>query len=175
MHRLFFALWPDAGLRRGIAEAANGNLELRAAGGRPMAPDRYHMTLQFLGDFDTVGPEVFDALGAAAMRVTVLPPFPLFLDRIGSFGGGRIVWMGCSTPPPLLMRLHRDLGGTLGAADASSKSESTFIPHLTLRRHARGAIEQAIAPLRWWAGDFVLIDSTEGEYRIAGRWPLAGA
>jgi len=175
MHRLFFALWPDAALRRGIAEAAEAHPAIRAAGGRAEAAARYHLTVQFLGDFRALAPAMLDALGAAATGVAALPPFELLLDRIGSFSAGRVVWIGCGAPPPQLLQLHRDLGEALAAVDIASKVAPTFIPHLTLRRHAHGAIEQAIPPLRWWARDFVLIDSTAGAYRIVGRWPLTGA
>jgi len=175
MHRLFFALWPDAALRRGIARAAEGHPAVRNAGGRAEAVDRYHLTLRFLGDFDALAPGMLDALGAAATGVATRPPFELIIDRIGSFGPGRVVWMGCQAPPPQLVQLHRDLGEALAAAGIASKESSTFIPHLTLRRNAHGPVEQAIPPLRWWARDFVLIDSSAGEYRIIGRWSLAGA
>jgi 2'-5' RNA ligase len=175
MHRLFFALWPDATLRRGIAEAAEANPAVCKAGGRAEAADRYHLTLRFLGDFDVLPPGTLDALGAAATGVAIRSPFELLLDRIGSFGAGRVVWMGCQAPPPQLVQLHRELGEALAAADIASKESSAFVPHLTLRRHAHGTIEQTIPPLRWWARGFVLIDSTAGAYRIVGRWPLAGA
>ena len=175
MHRLFFALWPDATLRRGIAEVAEAHPAIRAAGGRAEAADRYHLTVQFLGDFRALAPAMLDALGAAATDVAALPPFELLLDSIGSFSAGRVLWMGCQAPPPRLVQVHRELGEALAAADVAAKEAPTFIPHVTLRRHARGPVEQAIPPLRWRARDFVLIDSTAGEYRIIGRWPLAGA
>ena len=175
MHRLFFALWPDATLRRGIAEAAEALPAIRAAGGRAEAADRYHLTVQFLGDFHALAPAVLDAPGAAATSVSALPAFELLLDRIGSFSAGRVLWIGCGAPSPQLLQLHRHLGEALAGVGFASKAPPTFIPHLTLRRHAHGAIEQAIPPLRWWARDFVLIDSTAGAYRIVGRWRLAGA
>ena len=146
-----------------------------ATRGRAEADDRYHLTLRFLGDFDALAPGMLDALGAAATGVATRPSFELLLDRIGSFGAGRVVWMGCQAPPPQLVQLHRELGDALAAAGTASQESSTFIPHLTLRRHARGPVEQAIPRLRWWARDFVLIDSSAGEYRLIGRWLLAGA
>jgi len=175
MHRLFFALWPDATLRRGIAGAAEGLPAVRNAGGRAEAAERYHLTLHFLGDFDALAPGTLDALGAAARGVAIRPPFELIFDRIGSFGSGRVVWMGCQLPPPQLVQLHQQLGEALAAAGVVSKESPTFIPHLTLRRHAHGPVEQTIPPLRWWARDFVLIDSTAGAYRLIDRWPLEGA
>ena len=47
--------------------------------------------------------------------VAALPPFELLLDRIGSFSAGRVVWIGCRTPPPQLVQLHRELGEALAA------------------------------------------------------------
>lgn len=175
MHRLFFALWPDATLRRAIAEVADGHPALRIAGGRAEVAGRYHLTLRFLGDFGALAPQLLDALGVAAAGVAGLPPFELLLDRIGSFGAGRVVWMGCRQPTQELARLHGDLDNALAGADVAAKEAPTFIPHLTLRRHAHGPVEQEIPPVRWWARDFVLIDNTTGDYRVIGRWPLTGA
>ena len=176
MHRLFFALWPDATLRRGIAEVAEAHPAIRAAGGRAEAADRYHLTVQFLGDFRALAPAMLDALGAAATDVAALPPFEL-LARPASDRSVPAVSCGWDARRHRRdsCKLHRDLGEALAAAGVASKEAPTFIPHVTLRRHARGPVEQAIPPLRWWARDFVLIDSTAGEYRIIGRWPLAGA
>ena len=46
VRRLFFALWPDAGLRQSI-EAARARLYPLA--GRPVDPVQLHVTLAFLG------------------------------------------------------------------------------------------------------------------------------
>jgi 2'-5' RNA ligase len=51
LHRLFFALWPDDALRVRIADVAAKAITAHASGGRSLKPDRYHVTLQFLGDF----------------------------------------------------------------------------------------------------------------------------
>ena len=45
--RLFYALWPDEGLRNRLAAA--GATAARQSSGRPVPPGNYHLTLAFLG------------------------------------------------------------------------------------------------------------------------------
>ena len=47
LHRLFFALWPDDATRARLAQAA------RQWSHRPVADDKLHMTLHFLGACST--------------------------------------------------------------------------------------------------------------------------
>ena len=65
-HRLFFALWPDPALRKRIATTVAGLERDNAPGGRRLNPDRYHLTLQFLGDFQPLRQSVVDAAIVAA-------------------------------------------------------------------------------------------------------------
>jgi 2'-5' RNA ligase len=82
-HRLFFALWPAAALRKRIATTVAG-LGDNAPGGRRLNPDRYHLTLRFLGDFQPLRQSVLDDAIVAAGSIR-LPPFDLVLDLAGSF------------------------------------------------------------------------------------------
>jgi 2'-5' RNA ligase len=170
MHRLFFALWPDDALRRDIERVADQSL--RGVGGRPVRPMRYHMTLQFLGDFGFLAPARVDTLAAAATQATGVPSFDVLLDRIGSFGTGRVAWMGCTQVPAELIQLHHGLGQALSAAGFATQVSGGFVPHVTLRRNTRGQGDASIPPLRWRVRGFVLVDSTAGEYRMLGQWPL---
>ena len=79
MHRLFFALWPDEALRPRIAQAAASIVSEHAPGGRALKPDKYHVTLQFLGDFRPLPPSLVDSAKAAAAAVRS-PAFELSLD-----------------------------------------------------------------------------------------------
>ena len=51
-YRLFFALLPDEATRARIHQAAVQLQAQHAPRGRWIDPGRYHLTLQFLGDFD---------------------------------------------------------------------------------------------------------------------------
>ena len=174
-HRLFFALWPDAALRKQIATTVPGLERDNAAGGRRMNPDRYHLTLQFLGDFKPLRQDVLDAAIAAAASVH-LPPFDLVLDLAGSFPKAGVRWLGASTVPETLQQLWNELGQALTSAQVPVRSMPTFNPHLTVLRDVRKPLPPTpVQPLSWAVREFVLVDSVSGAhpaYRVLGHWPL---
>ena len=175
-HRLFFALWPDAALRKRIATTVAG-LERDNPGGRRLNPDRYHLTLQFLGDFQPLRQSVLDAAIVAAGSIR-LPPFDLVLDLAGSFPKAGVCWLGASTAPETLQQLWNELGRALTGARVQVRSAPTFSPHLTVLRDVRKPLPPTpIQPLPWPVREFVLVDSVSGAhpaYRVLGRWPLQG-
>ena len=174
-HRLFFALWPDAALRNRIATTVAGLERDNATGGRRLNPDRYHLTLQFLGDFHPLRQSVLDAAIVAGGSIR-LPPFDLLLDLAGSFPEAGVCWLGASTVPESLQRLWNELGGALTGARVQVGPAPTFSPHLTVLREVRRLLPPTpIQPLPWRVREFVLVDSVSGAhpaYRLPGRWPL---
>ncbi|HEY5781616.1 MAG TPA: RNA 2',3'-cyclic phosphodiesterase [Lysobacter sp.] len=174
MHRLFFALWPDDSLRQRIDETAAQLEREHAPGGRRLRADRYHLTLQFLGDFQPLPPSLVDDACAAAGTVRQAP-FDLTLDCAGSFRGSNVWWLGSHAVPPGLQQLWDRLGQSLLQARVRVKSSSQpFAPHLTIQRDVRRHIALLpTSPLRWHVGEFALIDSQPGRpYTVLGRWPL---
>jgi 2'-5' RNA ligase len=176
VHRLFFALSPDTGLRQRIADVSLQLEREHAPGGRALKPDRYHLTLQFLGDFQPLRPSVVDAARQAADSVR-LPAFELSLDHAGSFPGSNVWWLGTHGVAPGLQALWDALGVALARAGVQVKSSQRFAPHLTIRRDVRRQIEPlALEPLRWTVRDFVLFDSMPGEpYEVLHRRRLQDA
>jgi RNA 2',3'-cyclic 3'-phosphodiesterase len=175
IHRLFFALWPDEDVRRAIAARAADVAAACAPGGRPSAPGRYHLTLQFLGTFKPLPSALVDRAIAAADSVRA-QAFSLMLDRVGSFERNRVWWLGPGAAPPGLQSLHERLGAALAATGLPPDEDATrFVPHVTLGRKLQQRFEpRATKPLAWVVRDFVLVDSAAGEpdYRILRRWPL---
>jgi 2'-5' RNA ligase len=174
-HRLFFALWPGDDVRRAIGARAAEVALACAPGGRPSAPARYHLTLQFLGTFKPL-PEALVERAVAAADGVRAQAFSLVLDRVGSFERNRVWWLGLDAAPPGLRSLHERLGVALAASGLSPAEDAArFIPHLTLGRKLQQRLQpRAIDPLDWPVRDFVLVDSAAGapDYRIVRRWPL---
>ena len=173
-HNLYFALQPDAEAARALC-ALEG---LRAAPGRPMDPDRLHISLSSLGIHRQLPPrQIIEAVQAAgSVRRT---PFVVELDRIATWGRGLgplpvVAWSGegvCGVHG-LHEVLHEGLAGTA----EWRRRKPAIEPHLTLwRAHGRVA-ERFIAPIHWWVREFVLIDSRygEGRHEIVDRFPLIG-
>jgi len=174
-HRLFFALWPAAALRNRIATTVAGLERDSAPGGRRLNPDRYHLTLQFLGDFQPLRQSLLDAAIVAAGSIR-LPPFDLVLDVSGSFPKAGVWWLGATTTPETLQRLWNELDRALTSARVQVRSAPAFSPHLTVLRDVRKPLPPTpIQPLPWPVREFVLVDSVSGThpaYRVLGRWPL---
>jgi len=140
--RLFVAVDIDDRTRGGVARAIDvlrTALEAAQSTARVswVAPDRLHLTLQFIGQVseDT----------AAAIEARLGPPFelPAFEMRLGSIGtfppGGRprVVFLALDRGADALAVLHEEVQRRL--ADVPFRRESrAFSPHLTLARFKHG-------------------------------------
>lgn len=168
-HNLFFALWPGDDVRAQIGDRAQALCAGRGAHGRPVKPARYHLTLQFLGEFDEVPQALLDdAIHVAAHLET--SAFALTLDQAGSFG--HVWWLGCTRCPAALHALRR------GLDTVPARAPDRFTPHVTVLRGAGAQLPtMPITPVAWPVREFVLIDSEVASptpYRVVGRWPLHG-
>ncbi|MGH8076734.1 MAG: RNA 2',3'-cyclic phosphodiesterase [Lysobacter sp.] len=174
IRRLFFALWPDQALRERIEETTVRLADAHGTRGRPTAPERYHLTLQFLGDFQGRQQPLIDSVVAAADSVRSAA-FELMLDHAGSFGRTKVGWLGPASMPAGLQRLWDALGLALAKRGIRPKSAASLTPHVTVLRGMRKPLPPiAIPPLVWSADSFVLIESRfgQGAYAEVQRWPL---
>jgi 2'-5' RNA ligase len=168
--RLFFALWPDEGVRSALAAAAH---EAQAqAGGRAVSPEKIHLTLFFIGSTGRARVPAIEALGASLRS----SPFELVLDTLGYWRRNGIVWCGAARCPEALARLAADLCEAL-AREGVRAEERPYVPHVTLVRDAARAPRNiAFAPSAWRAREFVLVESAPDRgsvrYMIRARWPL---
>lgn len=175
IHNLFFALWPDEATRARIAAAADALRRGPAPQGRWLKPERYHLTLEFLGEHAAFPAALAERAAQAAADVQAAA-FDLDLDIAGSFGNTKIpCWLGCRTMPEGLGRLHENLRTAL-AARGCRVVRTQLVPHVTILRDADRALQAVLpAPLRWRIDEFVLIDSRTqpfAPYRVLGRWAL---
>src|SRR5262245_11561929 len=151
--RLFFALWPDEGVRAQLAGWARA---LHAVcGGRPTRTENLHMTLAFLGSIETERIAVVErAAGEVAPRAGVL-----VLDRPGFWKRSRIVLAGASAVPAALSELVLDLRSAL-ARHGVEFDPKEFASHVTLLRDAREPRAMpALEPIRWNLNGFALVRS----------------
>lgn len=176
LHRLFFALMPDELTRERLHRAAEQLKATHAPLGRWINPRRYHLTLQFLGDFDGLPPQVVRQASTAAASVRVAP-FTLVVDRAGSFRNRSIPWwLGPSADAPGAGSLWQDLGTALASAGVRLPGGQGFRPHVTVLRDAGAALaETAIDPIPWRVESFTLVHSVLGAhsaYTPLGTWAL---
>jgi len=175
-HRLFFALLPDAPARASIAAAADAARAAHGFRGAGIDVSRYHMTLQFLGDFPAAPHAEIERAKNAAANLRA-EPLEFTLDRIVSFGRGRFpcVLRTSSATEPALRLFWQRLYFALIRAGFSNKLECNFTPHVTLGYgDVPLAQELPIAPIAWPVREFVLLESLVGRsiYNMLGRWSL---
>ncbi len=167
--RLFLALWPDPGVRRGLLGIRDGLSGFR---GRPTHPEDMHITLVFLGQVEQQRRACVEQV-AAAVRGR---PFELQIDQVGFWGRPRILWSGPSTVPEELKQLVQEFKITL--ADCGFEPERRpYAAHVTLARKARPVgFQELERPLSWPVEEFVLVASRTGgdppRYRVLKRWRL---
>ena len=144
--RLFFALWPDDGLRdqlRRVSEPA-----VRLAGGRPVPPANYHLTLAFLGGLPA---DRLDAvIGVAG---TVRMP-SLEFDSTATAASGAPNLLAGSAGAAGARDARRLALAIAGAARAYQPRSVPRAPHAVPQVSA--SLRSGSAPDPWTARDFVL-------------------
>ena len=151
--RLFFALWPDEGVRGQMRDHLLP--QLTSLRGKPQRPDQWHVTLVFLGE---VPASRRGALLASAHGIQA-SPFTLTFDAIEYWRRPRVVCMTASvTPAPL-----HDLVETMRAAlqsEGFAPDPRPYRPHVTLARKVFAAQEFSFPePIAWPAHRFTLVRS----------------
>ena len=166
-HRVFFALWPDDATRAAISRATRD--AVRLSGGRPIAKERLHVTIAFLGELTAAGLDV--ARGVPPIPVG---PFELTFDAVGIWPESKILWLAPSTVPDALSQLEERLWTELVERGFRAE-ERVYRPHVTLARRAR-PIEASVEPVVFSVADLALVESfPDGRnvhYEVLERWPL---
>lgn len=163
MPRLFIALWPGPRVRQALAETLAGRSW--AAGGHPVAIEKLHLTLHFLGQVpDGRVPDI------AAALARPVHAFELRLDLAQTWRGGLAV-LSPRKVPQRLRQLHAELASTLERLGLRVEARE-FRPHVTLARHSRPSESFALVPvLRWRVSGFALVQSTtDGRYEVLRRY-----
>lgn len=165
--RVFFALWPDDATRSALVRATKH--AVRLCGGRPIAKDRLHITVAFLGG---VSEEQLASVRAAAP--VAVGAFELTLDLLGVWPQSRVLWLAGRHVPDELNALEHELWKRL-ARRGFAPEERIYRPHVTLARRAR-PVEEAVDPVSWRVTELALVESLPDgrnvHYEVLERWPL---
>jgi len=167
-HRLFFALLPPPEIAARVGRLRDG-LGAAKAGVRD---DRLHITSLIFDDLPFPPPrQLLEAMMEAAGSLKAAPP-EIVLDKLIS--NGRTSCLVPGKPLPLLNAFHTELFDALAKRGLPPRRGWRFSPHMTLLYDPQIRRSGAIAPIRWEATEFVLIDSLLGQTRhiILDRWPL---
>jgi 2'-5' RNA ligase len=182
---LFLAVDPPP---TAVADLDRALAPLRVAPGAPRwtPPDRWHVTLVFLGDVPA--PRLAPLLGAVGSAVAGTPVLSLRLAGGGRFGAGSrpaVLWAGLAGD---VVRLTALAGRLAGAARAVGLpvEDRPFRAHLTVGRWRAGqdsdpALAERLADHRgpvWTAAEVALWRShlgADARYERVTAWPLGSA
>ena len=169
--RLFFAVFPDRVTALRIAKLAHQLRGIHGLKGRPLAADRYHVSLHHVGDYAGLPEGVVSAASRAASGA-VMPRFAVAFDRAASFrgrpGNQPLVLRGDDGVIGLTM-LQDAVGSALEMAGLGPRAPH-YTPHLTLLYGDRFVADHPVEPVGWTVHEFVLVHSLLGRSRYL---PLA--
>lgn len=174
--RLFFAVFPDApAAERIAAEAVRLRVRHRLRG-KPLAADRFHITLLHIGDYHGLPKGIVVDAIAGAEKVSA-PPVEVAFDQVGSFAtrNGNLPLVLRASEADALLAFQRILCTEMIKAGVRYKGGAQFTPHVTLLYDAASVPIEPIDPIRWTAADFVLVHSLLGQTRHIplARWSLS--
>jgi 2'-5' RNA ligase len=173
-HNLFFGLLPEERTRQRMNREVERLRTAHDVQGRWIKPDRYHMTLHYLGTFSELPEELVSRAcqGAGEIR---MPEFDLVLDRAGHFAQG-VGWLGSEQTDPRLQQLWEALRLALTRVHVRIQGHAAFKPHVTVLRDARRGLPAGpTEPIVWPVREFALIDSQLGshnEHVVVQSWQL---
>ena len=177
--RLFFALDPEAELKRHIDDWRFSNFrELTISGRARLVPaDNFHVTLAFIGDVeqrdvDSLCSGVDDLADEGGLETG-----QLLLSELGYWQRPGILWLGPRECPASLHHLVRKLK-SVGARFGGRRGVKPFMPHLTLFRGCDVPPPQSIERPGFYLkyGQFLLMQSTRSgsgvRYQPLALWKL---
>jgi 2'-5' RNA ligase len=130
--RSFIALPSSAELNSRLTEVQRELME-EHANAKWDTPDKFHITLKFLGDVDSADiTELADSLSIAA---SALPSFQLVYSSIGAFPDlvhPKVIWAGAELNEPLVT-LQREIDSVCERLGFPRETRA-FHPHITLGR-----------------------------------------
>jgi 2'-5' RNA ligase len=168
---LFFSIFPDQAAAVRIANAAEHFRRAYGLKGAPCLTDRFHVTVQGLGNYDGL-PRSVIAKAIEAGAAVMSRPFEVAFDRVTSFAGSDALVLCGGDGVDGLVMFHHDLSVALRKFGLSADSQ--FTPHITLLYDGRRIERQFIEPIRWTVRDFVLVHSLRGRtmHIPLERWHL---
>ena len=173
---LFFALLPDTARAVRIAQLAQQWRDEHGLKGKPLATERFHVTLHHLGNHRGLPQDIVMRAGKAAAAV-VVAPFELGFDRTLSFlgrAGNRPFVLVGGDGLVALTAFEQVLGVALEKGGFGYRAKPRYTPHVTLQYDERSIAEQTVETVAWTAHEFVLVHSLIGKNRhvVLARWPL---
>jgi len=152
-HRLFFAMWPDDGIRHQLDTIAR---QYRPGKSRAIPVTNLHATLIFLGSQPE---ESLSDIQTAASSIKG-QPFTLISQQIQVWRKPRVMCLCPDQVPNELMTLHHQLQQALNEVGVTTENRK-YQPHVTLARKENHPYkpDRLTSPIHWQVNGFSLIES----------------
>ena len=178
---MFIAIVPDEEMAKRIKGLGHEVGKLLGVRGKFRPMELLHITLCHVGTYrgglrpghEKIARRICEEVASR------FHPVEVGLDRVGCFTGredGLPFVLQSTDADPDLYALNESLVTGLLKQGVRSSGNQGFTPHVTMA-YVKEAVDQVpIQPIRWTAGEIVLIHSLVGksEHRVLGRWPLVG-
>jgi 2''-5'' RNA ligase len=170
-HNWFFALRPSVEDAARIHAQTQGLLDGAGIRAKRIAPERLHITLEFIGD--EVDDEILERAYRAADMIR-FPPIDAQFDAALTFSrsSGPLVLVG-GAGLDAVRKLRSELACAL--ADHGFKLPRNYEPHMTLCYDSRHRLRRTtIEPISFHTAEFALVKSHIGfsRHEVLRTWPL---
>jgi len=169
---LFFAVLPDEQTAARLIDVQARLVNRHRLRGTLMEPDRLHVTLRLVGNYDGLRDSTVDEAKRAADSVA-MNPFDVAFSHAATLGGDAFALFR-GEGSEALVALGDAIGVAMAKVGLRSSASQFKTPHISLLRSPLRVPEEMVEPVRWTAREFVLIQSLIGkkEHRVKARWPL---
>lgn len=184
-HNLYLAVRPPPEVAAAISAVLQAFRRRHRITGRPVPPERFHISLVGLGPHLAVPDDLLAKVARGVLAAAAgTPCFDVELNRIDRWRKGRqgkpfLVLTGDEGVYGIGL-LRRHLETALADLSLIERGHADDEPHLTLLYDtpARTGLEFAqdeVPFFCWRVGEVALVDSRvgQGRHEILGRWPLA--
>ncbi|MFZ4767661.1 MAG: 2'-5' RNA ligase family protein [Roseimicrobium sp.] len=175
--RLFLAIFPDASTATHIGHCAARWRTQYGLKGKPLATERFHVTLHHLGDYDGVPESIVRAAAMAAeAAAAATSPVEVRFDQVKSWPRSRVFVLCDQGGNASLLDFQRRFMLELAKHRGRSPGAAQFTPHVTLLYDDHIVAPELVAPVSWSVQEVVLVHSLLGKTRHIplGRWTLQG-
>lgn len=174
----FFAVMPPPPAAEEIATRRHEVCIQHRLDGKPMAPDRLHVSLHNIGDPRTRPMTIELAQQAATRAAQITLPFEVKFDLMARFGGrfnGHALALCSKARQPGMEALSSNLANMLTEYSFPVRSGKKLNAHVTTMYGDTPETPIAVPPVTWTVKEFVLLESFVGKsrYRELGRWRFA--
>ncbi len=173
--RLLFLIYPPADIVAFIDAFFWRMFKKLGLSGKRVDPERYHITLQHLGDFERFPGEVANSALEIGEQLKS-QPFQVAFEGLTSFSNHANHIAVLTGGSDHLVQFHQTLNYALARKQTNWRVQKGFTPHISLLYGNQKIDAQPVERISWTVREFCLVHSLLGktQHICLGRWALEG-